>query len=628
METGRENRIFEKIMLGQLPTTDPADVERYCCEGEKFGATSVIVNVLPDPYHPAIFEDPTNTYVNFAVWGPSLDMYVSTDLNQDVYPEAYLAKNRAVMRKNIEVAARYGMKPAVLMGEPRFQPERFYQRHPHLRGPRVDHPAASLVPLYAPCVDMPQIQQHYRESMVKFLTLFPQVDTMIFYSGDSGTGLCYSNALYAGSNGPRHCQDTPSTVRMYTFVNLLLEAAQAVISDFRILLFEYIHGDERKETLRHTPSEVTGIAQGYWVCGSLEDWWGSYKYGMKIDEIGYDRAREEMADLLKGSVAELRTLGKPVSIPTNAPFSGYTSGPVRTIPYPYTLIRSMEIVRGMDPDEVLFYGVISDPTTVPYDVNQSVLQRYLNYAEESPDQVIRVVAEEWVGSDLAGDLCRAWQLCDKAACERPYWTPYFGLNWFIEPLVPNSEMVTEEERSYCQSGKFSKLSLLPGSHPLSILQRREDSRAWIVGRYWSHVLPPLQESIDTLSSAMKCAGEEVREILEIQRTRIAVFMEWLRSQCNWMEAGGYLVPGKGTPKPERSMTQIIDDEVATTERLIQLVEGKVDGILTTSDATGGKGLRLVENLKVRAELMKRHREDPVLMINLPRPERGRPGMED
>jgi hypothetical protein len=627
MEVTMRNRVFKKIMLGQVPGADPAEVERYCCEGEKFGATSVIVNVLPDPYHPAIFEDPTHTYVNFATWGPSLDMYVSTDLNRDVYPEAYLARNRATMQRNIEIAERHGMKPVVLMGEPRFQPERFYRRHPHLRGPRVDHPGASLVPLYAPCVDMPQVQQHYRESMVRFLTLFPQVDTLIFYSGDSGTGLCYSNALYPGRNGPRHCQDTPSTVRMYTFVNLLLEAARTVNLDFRILLFEYIHGDEREETLRHTPPAVSGIARGYWVCGSLEDWWGSYEYGMKIDEVGYDRAREGMADLLRQSVAELRSLGKPVSIPTNAPIASWAGGPVRVIPYPYTALRSMEIVRGMEPDEVLFYGVVSDPAIVPYDTNRGVLQRYLNHPEESPDQVIRAVAEEWVGAALAGDLCRTWQLCDKAACERPYWTPYFGLR--VEPLVPDPERLTDEERSYYQSGPPSPLSLLPGAHPLSILRRREDSRAWIVRRYWSHALPPLQEAIRTLTGAVERArGEEASVILKTQRVQMAVFMEWLRSQCNWMEAGGYLVPGKGAPRLDRSMIQIINDEIATTERLIQLVEGRVDQVLVTSDATGGRGSRLIQSLKTRIELMKKHREDPIRAITLPPPERGRPGMDD
>jgi hypothetical protein len=627
MKSATGTRVFERIMLSQVPCGSPAEVERYCREGEKFGGTSVIVNVLPDPYHAAIFEDPANGYLNFATWGPSLDMYVATDLNRDMYPEAYLARNRAAMQSNLEIAARHGMKPAVLMGEPRFQPERFYRRHPHLRGPRVDHPAASLTPLYAPCVDLPQVQQHYRESMARFLTVFPQVDTLLLYSGDSGTGLCYSNALYAGRNGPRHCQDTPATVRMYTFVNLLLDAARTVNPGFRILLFEYIHGDEREETLRHTPPAVSGVARGYWVSGSMEDWWGAYEHGMKIDQIGYDRAREQRADLLRQSVAELRRFGKPVSIPTNAPISAWASGPIRVVPYPYTAIRSLEIVRGMAPDEVMFYGVVSDPAIVPYDANRSVLQRYLNHAEETPEQVVRTVAEAWVGPELAGDLCGAWQRCDRAACERPYWTPYFNLH--LNPLVPDPEALTDEERYCCQPGIASKLSLLPGAHPLTILRRREESRAWLVGRYWSHVQPPLQEAVDLLAGALaRAGGEERRAALDSQRVQMAVFMEWLRSQCNWMEAGGYLVPGQGVPRPERSMVEIVDDEIATAERSLRWLAGRVDQVLATAEASGGQGDTLLRNLQTRIEVMRKHRNDPVRSIVLPPPERGRPGVED
>jgi hypothetical protein len=218
-------------------------------------------------------------------------------------------------------------------------------------------------------------------------------------------------------------------------------------------------------------------------------------------------------------------------------------------------------------------------------------------------------------------------LCDRAACERPYWTPYFHLH--LEPLVPDAELLTEEERACGRPQRKSKLFLLPGSHPLTALRRKEESRSWIVRRFWTHVQPPLQEAVDILTSAIaQAAAAPARAALEDQRAQMAVFLEWLRSQCNWMEAGGYLVAGQGTPCPQRSMVEIIDDEVATTERSIQWLEGRVDQVLSTADASGDQGPRYLGNLRTRIAVMRAHRNDPVRSIALPPPERGRPGVED
>jgi hypothetical protein len=237
------------------------------------------------------------------------------------------------------------------------------------------------------------------------------------------------------------------------------------------------------------------------------------------------------------------------------------------------------------------------------------------------------VAQEWVGPDLAGDLCRAWRLCDQAACQRPFWTPYFHLH--LEPLVPDPGALTQEERSCGRPVSSSPMSLLPGAHPLTLLQRREESRAWIVRRFWTHVQPPLQEAVDLLTAAQaRAPGERKQQALDAQRVQMAVFLEWLRSQCNWMEAGGYLVGGQGTPAPERSLVQIIDDEVASTQRLIQWLEGRVDQVMATSEAAGDQGPRLIQILQARIAVMRSHRGDAIRALALPPPERGRPGVED
>ena len=155
--------MFKTIILQEPWSTQPDEVNRYAEEAEKFGATHLIVNMLPDSFHPTLLEQPENRYLRFATWGPSLDQFVSSRLNRDIYPEQLLIRNRKALQQLVEIVRSHGLKPMLLCGEPRFQPERFYRKHPHLRGPRVDNTNASLEPLYAPCTDLPEVQEHYRE---------------------------------------------------------------------------------------------------------------------------------------------------------------------------------------------------------------------------------------------------------------------------------------------------------------------------------------------------------------------------------------------------------------------------------------------------------------------------------
>lgn len=66
--------MFEQLLVNEPWGTEREVVERYCAEAGELGATAVIVNRLPDNFHPGLIEDPTNLYPKFFNWGPSLDM--------------------------------------------------------------------------------------------------------------------------------------------------------------------------------------------------------------------------------------------------------------------------------------------------------------------------------------------------------------------------------------------------------------------------------------------------------------------------------------------------------------------------------------------------------------------------
>lgn len=606
--------MFKTIILQEPWSTQPDEVNRYAEEAEKFGATHLIVNMLPDSFHPTLLEQPENRYLRFATWGPSLDQFVSSRLNRDIYPEQLLIRNRKALQQLVEIVRSHGLKPMLLCGEPRFQPERFYRKHPHLRGPRVDNTNASLEPLYAPCTDLPEVQEHYRELMTGMMKLVPDLEGMIFYSGDSGTGFCHSEGLYPGANGPKFCRDIPAAERMSNFLILLLESAQAVFPDFRIFLFHYIGGRERKEILEKTPAEITGIAAGHFVAGGFEDCYAMYQYGMKIDDVGYDRAREERKDLMKSSIASLKGLGKTPVATSQGPLEEWVF-PLRTVPYPFQAAEIMDILGEMDTDEILLYGSFSDPVMVPYEANRCVTQRYLQQAGEDIETAVRSVAESWVTSTHCDALVEAWRLCDRAYRERPLWRHSFGmqLSLTMGPMVPDPSLLTKEEKDYYCSAADSAADGIPGFDDLSKLRQDEAYRTWMLRRYETHAFPALEEAETKLADEADKATGDTRACLESQRRQIGSFRWYLRSQYNWLEAGRWFAPGDGTPTFDRNMGEIIDDEIRNSQRLEELVDGYAEELFRNTGEhfrnVYESNERLMSALGQRIQLMKSHRND-------------------
>jgi len=600
----------KKIMMNPPWSTQPDQVERYCVEAEKFGATSMIVNILPDPFHPILLEQPDNPYAKFASWGPSFDQFVSSKLNRDVYPEELLTRNRSALLKIVEIVKAHEIKPVLLIGEPRFQPERFFEKYPRLRGPRVDNPSASVVPFYAPCTDMPEVQEHYRELMSKMMKLIPDAAGMIFYSGDSGTGFCHSEGLYVGPHGPRFCEKIPPAERMTSFLNLLLEQARAVNPDFRIFLFHYLAGKEREAILKNTPKATSAITGGHFV---FEDCYAVYKYWMQIEEVGYARALTERKEAMKSKIAFLHSLDKTPVAECPLPVDAWIM-PMRTIVCPFQALEILDHVNEMDTEEILFYGQFSDPALVPYEANRNALQMYIQRPGESKDAVVQALAEEWVTPAHAETLVAAWRLADQAYRERPIpeWGHSFGCHSQVlpGPLVPDVFALTEDERAYYHSAGDVTKDGIPGEHFLNRMRQDEAYRTWMLRRYRTHAFPPLEEAEKRLADEAGLASGAARECLESQRRQIGLFLRMLRTQCNWMEAGRILAPGKGTPDIERSMAEIVDDEICNTQSLMDLVDGYVEELFEDSHGpVYNRNDTLIEALGERIIVMKAHRDD-------------------
>ena len=613
--------MFKQLLVNEPWGTEREVVERYCSEAGKFGATAVIVNRLPDNFHPGLIEDPTNLYPKFFNWGPSLDMFFSTDLNREVWPEELLTRNRKALLRTCEIARKHGLKPTLLLGEPRYQPERFFQKNPHLRGPRVDNPNTSSVAYFAPCVSAPEVKEHYRELMTKMVRAIPDLDGMIFYNGDSGTGICHSEGLYAGPNGSRFCEKIPPGQKLLSFLTLLLEAAQAIQPDFKIWMYLYIHAKEREYVLEHSGGNISFVAAGSFVGGSsFEDPFATVRYGAEIDQVGYEKAFEERLHMMRESMEKARRMGKVELEECTLPVEQWMM-PLRTVPYPFQVMQILDGLKSIEAKNVFFYGIFNDPAVVPFEANRRILQLYRLHPDRSPEAIVRALAEEWATAGHAEALTEAWRLCDRAYRLRPIWAWGFGYqrNFFPGPLVPDPFGLSVEERSYYYTAGEANKDRIPGSDFRNALRYDETTRDWMLDRYESHAIHFTNEALGLLRKEMdRVKGNEARACLISQMRQIGAFAWWLRAQRNWLEAGRFFAPGTGQVKLERSMREIMDDEIENTESLKTLADGHVEELFSDSwNPVYSFNTDFMEALDKRIALMKAHRDDAVSPCALP-----------
>jgi hypothetical protein len=613
MSNGDRLFAFQSLMVSPPWSTEPDGVRRYCEEVKSFGATDIIANRLADPYPLHVIEQPGNPYVWFTTWGPSLDQYVSSKLTYGLYPEVYLGRNRLILRRMIDIFKEYGLRPWLFCGEPRFLPERFYRVYPHLRGPRVDNPNCSVTPLYAPCTDYPEVHEHYREMMTKMMEEFPELAGIMIYSGDSGTGFCHSESLYPGRNGPRFCMSIHPGVKIRKFLTTLLDAGRKTNPEFMAFIGHYIWHDERVDSYENGPEGIGGWLNGYFCAGGLEDCYANMQYPGKTDEIGYDKAREERLQVMVEQLEEIKGYGRPYLVPTTAPMEGWLT-PNQMVPNPYQALGMVSLLRRIGAEH-LTLGGISDPGIVPFDVNRECLRSYMQNPKQEIDNIVSTVALNWVGEEHADALCKAWRLCDEACRKRPMFSYTFGHSKYVQgPMVPDETRLTEEEKDYFYPvPKFQDGRVLrAGPGWMTGLEFEESYRDWMIERFRTVALPPLAEAEVFLESEWwRAASEDAKACLDATRRHIGVFHWYLREQYNWLEVGRYTSPGKGKSRLERSLAEIIDDQIESTKHLIDLVRSRPEQFLVISEipVSPQLGPDIISRMGKRIEVMELHRND-------------------
>jgi hypothetical protein len=597
-----------------------ANVDAFMATLAEAGVTHVQVNHLPDLLHPESLNQPDNFYLSFANFGPPLDLFVASSLNRGLYPELYLDRNRRILVRFAEGARRHGLQPLLYLCEPRFVPERFFQRHPTLRGPRVDNPTCSTRPLYALCTDLPEVRAHYREMLSTVLDLVPDLSMISIFTSDSGSGFDYNPDTYAGPNGAGFNRRYPIERRVLDFLGLLLEEGQRVNPAFTVNLTSGFSPALRARILALAPEGIVGSVYGLYDWeGGLEEHWAYHQAMFAPETLDRDAARAaRMADMQERfDVAA--TKGRSPVVHAELPTYDYPR-PLRYTPHPFEVVRLAKANAALGATRLSLWGRISPKTLVPWDANLAALHAANAAIDADPAVLVRAIAAEWVGEAYADVLTSAWAKCDAAITTRPLWDHAFTgrKDTLPGPLAPDPAAVTPAERAYYRTIQLDDLEQTNGLGYYVPHQPDEMVREYILRTlYEGGTFPLLAEALALLEGALVTAAGQAAAVLAQQRDHIRCFALYMRSSYNWLEAGRYIVPGAGQVAG-RPLPEIIDDEIRVTENLIALLDGRADMFLCTffTDAmTDIPGPGFVDQLRQRIAVMRAHRDDPPGVLN-------------
>jgi len=133
--------------------------------------------------------------------------------------------NRQLLRSCVRVLRKHRLDAAFDSHEPYYISEKFFARHPHLRGARVDHPRRSLQEAHALCVDRPESREMLAWMMKRLVKEAPELTYLAMHTNDAGSGMCWSDYTYSGPNGPAHCHATNTGERVASLFEAMRNGA-------------------------------------------------------------------------------------------------------------------------------------------------------------------------------------------------------------------------------------------------------------------------------------------------------------------------------------------------------------------------------------------------------------------
>jgi hypothetical protein len=610
------------------------DRESYVRRLAESGFTHAEVNGLA---FPAGIETgpPDEAYPMFYTYCPALDQFVESDLGAGLYPQGYLSANLDYLKRNAELARKYGMVPGLLCFEPRSVPEEFFQRYPMLRGARVDHPFRSFKPRYNMTIAHPLVRAHYAQMVRRLMAEVPELGFLSIWTNDSGAGFEHTQSLYVGRNGGayliREWRDEAQIAlsagsNALRFFEVLRDAGRETNPDFRVLTrMESFYGEH----------EViwSGLGDGLDVEASslvTRGWDMPYTHPRYSDSKSivagsiYQRAfspeegrlASELED--RASKAHFYFAAGP-----NVVFA-----PLVGVPFPSLTCDRLKLLQESGVRYLAHLGGTHPPELVPFNVNHEILRAFQFDPELELGGALRRITERWAGRALAGILEQAWESAEDAILGFPHVTPLYstyGFVWYrlwARPLVPDIEAISAEDRAFYQdfmcTTPHNPNNVDLSRDVLFQLTTVPECRTTLA-RIDANVWGPMDKALELLAGAREEAALTLggENVIEDQFIRLSALHCWFMTQrsvaawvsgvCGYMEAGSETERGACWD----IVREMIPREIENSEKLLTLLDSNVEFMAATDQGETPliHGGNLKHLLAKRIALMSAHRDD-------------------
>lgn len=629
-----EKSTFDLFLTQYARLIRDFDRERYIREYARLGFTHIEINALgfPHPWEKGVEGE---FYQEFYTYCPALDQFVSSRLNQGIYPPEYLEKNLNVLKDNARLALKYGLIPGLLCFEPRSVPEEFFEKYPTLRGARVDHPFRSFKPRYNLSIAHPVVQKHYKELLIKLMKEVPELGFMTIWSNDSGAGFEHTRSLYVGRNGGayliREWKDDEAianvaAANIIRFFSLLRDTGAMINPGFRIITrLECFYG-ERDHLWPQLKDRLDVEAHTLLTKG-----WESYYPHPRYQDVkvqgsayhvtleGRERDRKEELDSRNSRSYFYHFFG-----------SHANHEPLLGIPFPWLVHEKLQSFMKQGIRTLAHVGGIHPPEKVPYAVNQEIFRAFQLDPSLDIEESVKKISIRYAGQAHAEDLVRGWQLLEQAIRSFLPLSIYthYGVVWqrlFVRPLVPDIDRLPEQERAYYESRMCTPI------HNPNRVDLARDVLFELVTKEYAHLaFSRIDENVWTpLESAIRLFEKKLDQTQGTgDRKNMAVFQDQyfrsralkclyttLRNTAVWIFAVHEYQDSK---EPEiragcrELLDGMIDGEIRNCKELIDLSnDAPVEWMIVsgTEETPFIHSGNFADLLAIKISLMKKHRGD-------------------
>jgi hypothetical protein len=623
------------------------DRQKYIREYARLGFSHIEVNALafPFPYETGVKGE---FYPDFYTYCPALDQFVSSQLNQGIYPQEYLRANIERLKENTRLALKFGLVPGLLCFEPRSVPEDLFKKYPQLRGARVDHPFRSFKPRYNLSVVHPVVQKHYAEMLTHLMSEIPELGFLTIWSNDSGAGFEHTKSLYVGRNGGayliREWKDDEEIAKaaasnIIQFFRLLRDSGSRINPEFRVITRLESFDGEKAYLWPQIQDRIDVEANSLLAKG----WESNYAHPQYPDvEVLGSAFHNTLLESEKVPLNELVSRNSRCYFYHS--FVSHTNHePLLGIPFPWLTYQKLKAASRLGIQTLAHVGGIHPPDKVPYAVNQEVFRLFQLDSALDIDAAVSATARNYTGGKYADDLVKGWKLVERAIrafLPLSIYTHY-GVVWqrlLVRPLVPDIDRIPEKERSYyerfmCTSVHNPNKVDLAKDVLFELLSKDYAQKAF--SRIDQNVWKPLDSAIDLFrmkwNEATDSKDFEAKKVFEDQYHRMRalkyLYMT-LRNTAVWVYAVHEYLDVKDPDKRtecRQLLSEMIEKEIQNCQELIELWEtaGIEWMIVSGSEETAFiHGENFPHLLDKKIALMEKHRNDepfidPDYMFRLP-----------